>query len=84
MTNEKQHAHQLLENLDGSQLAAVVHLLEVMVDPVAHSIANAPVEEEEITAVLAADLDEAHAAVDRGEGVAHEEVLRHFGLTPGR
>lgn len=58
MTDERQHAHQLLENLDGSQLAAVVHLLEVMVTA-PRTIQNLPVEDEEITADMAAELDEA-------------------------
>jgi hypothetical protein len=30
--NNKQHAHQLLDQLGPGQLAAVVHLLEVMID----------------------------------------------------
>lgn len=33
---DKQHAVELIGQLDGSQLAAVVHLLEIMVDPVAY------------------------------------------------
>jgi hypothetical protein len=84
MRNEKQHAHQLLEQLEASQLAAVVHLLEVMVDPVAHSTVTLPIEDEEITEAMAAELDEAHASIDRGEGVPHEELLRHYGLTRGQ
>ena len=79
---DKQHAVELIEQLDGSQLAAVVHLLEIMVDPVAYSLANAPYEDEEITPELAAELDRACDSMDRGEGTSHEEVLRHYGLKP--
>jgi hypothetical protein len=79
---DKQSAHRLLEQLDPSQLAAVVHLLEVMTDPVTRSIANAPVEDEQITPEMAAELDAARASLDRGEGLSHEVVLREFGLTP--
>jgi hypothetical protein len=75
-TADKRHAVELIGQLDGSQLAAVVHLLEVMVDPVAHSLANAPFEDEDITPELAAELDLARD----GEGVAHDEVLRHYNL----
>ena len=82
MVNEKLHAHQLLESLDAGQLTAVVHLLEVMVDPVARSISEAPVEDEEITPEMVAELDEALVAINRGEGVSHDEILRHFGLAP--
>jgi hypothetical protein len=40
--NEKQQAHDLIERLAPNQISAVVHLLEVMTDPVARSLANAP------------------------------------------
>ena len=80
MAPDKQHAHQLLEQLDPSQLAAVVQLLEVMTDPLARSLANAPVDDEPVTADEAAALDEAHASISRGEGIAHEDILREFGL----
>src|SRR5271167_3630353 len=80
MTPDKQHAHQLLEQLDSSQLAAVVQLLEVMTDPLARSLATAPVDNEPVTAEEAAALDEAHASIARGEGIAHEDILREFGL----
>jgi hypothetical protein len=53
-----------------------------MIDPVSGSIANAPFEDEEINAETAAELDAAHACVERGEGISHEEILREFGLTP--
>jgi hypothetical protein len=72
---DKQHAHDLLDKLDPSQLAAVVHLLEVITDPLARSLANAPVDGEEITPAMATELDRARASIERGEGVPHEEVL---------
>lgn len=78
---DKQYAHDLLDQLDNGQLAAVVHLLEVMADPVARSLANAPVEDEPITEEEARALDEAHASIQRGEGIPHEEILREFGIT---
>lgn len=79
---DKQQAVELIEHLDGSQLAAVVHLLEVMVDPVAYSVANAAYEDEEITPELAAELDRARTLMEPGEGISHDEVLRHYGLKP--
>lgn len=45
----KQRAHHLLDQLDRGQLAAVVRLLEVMADPVARAIANAPIDDEPVT-----------------------------------
>ncbi len=79
---DKQHAHRLLEMLDPGQLGAVTRLLEVMTDPLARSLAEAPIEQEAITSETAAALDAARASLDRGQGVPHEEILRQFGVTP--
>lgn len=80
--SEKEHAHQLLDQLDSDQLAAVVRLLEVMSGPVARSLATALIEDEEIAPTTAAELDHARASIDRGEGIPHEEILREFRLKP--
>jgi len=80
--SDKQHAHQLIDQLAPGHLAAVVQLLEVLTDPVAASLANAPVEEEPATPEEAAALNAAHASIRRGEGIPHEEILREFGLAP--
>lgn len=77
----KEHAHQMLDQLDPSQLAAVAHLLEVLTDPVSRSLAGAPFDIEPISAAEAAELDEAHAAIQRGEGIAHEDMLREYGIS---
>ncbi|HSZ19513.1 MAG TPA: hypothetical protein VK770_06970 [Candidatus Acidoferrum sp.] len=76
---EKKQAHELIERLPQTQLSAVVGLLEAMLDPAA--LANAPVEEEEITPEMAAALDRARESLARGEGIPHEEILREFGLS---
>jgi len=76
---EKKQAHELIERLPPTQLSAVVGLLEAMLDPAA--LANAPVEEEEITPETAAALDRARESLARGEGIPHEEILREFGLS---
>jgi hypothetical protein len=74
--NEKQQAHQLLDQLDAGQLAAVVHLLQVMTGPLSRALASAPVEE--VTPETAAAL--ARASLARGEAIPHEDILREFGL----
>ena len=61
---------------------AVGRLLEVMMDPVSRSLANAPVDDEPISEEEAAALDKAHASIERGEGIPHEEMLSEFGLAP--
>ena len=80
MAADKQSAHQLLDQLDPGQLAAVVHLLQVMTGPLARSLSQAPVEEEEITPETAAALDRGRASLARGEGIPHENIRREFGL----
>jgi hypothetical protein len=88
----KQQAHRLVDQLDAGQLAAVVYLLQVMtdpmgrglrlmIDPVARSLANAPVDDEPVTAEEAREIAAARASLDRGEGIPHEGVLAEFGLS---
>jgi len=80
--SEKQQVHELVERLAPSQISALVHLLEVMVDPVAHSLANAPVDDEPVTEEEARDIAAARASLDLGEGISNEELLAEFGLSP--
>ncbi len=80
--NEKQQVHELIERLAPSQISALVHLLEVMVDPVAHSLANAPVDDEPLTDEEAREIAAVRSSLDRGEGIPNEEVLAEFGLSP--
>jgi hypothetical protein len=49
LTQERQQAHALLDMLSADKLNAVRSLLEVMVEPLARSLALAPWEDEEIT-----------------------------------
>jgi hypothetical protein len=81
MSDTRQYVHELIDQLPPAKLSAVAGLLEVMVEPVARSLALAPVEDEEITPETAAALDRARASIARGEGIPHEEILREFGLT---
>jgi hypothetical protein len=79
-TEERQQAHALIDRLTDEQLEAVRNLLEVMVEPLARSLAAAPVEDGEITEATAAAIDRARASLKRGEGVAHDDILKEFGL----
>jgi hypothetical protein len=80
LNQEREQAHALLDLLPAAKLNAVRSLLEVMVEPLARSLAMAPVEEEEITPETAAALDRARASLARGERIPHDEILREFGL----
>src|SRR4051794_40181440 len=79
--NEKQHAHELIERLAPGQISAVVRLLEVIADPVARSLANAPVDDEPVTEAEAREIAAARASLDLGKCIPHEELLAEFGLT---
>jgi hypothetical protein len=81
MAADKQHAHELIDRLAPGQVAAVVGLLEIILDPFARKLANAPYDDEPVSAEEARELDEARASLARGEGIPHEEVLAEFGLT---
>ena len=81
LSQQRRQAHVLLDLLPDEKLNAVRSLLEVMVEPLARSLALATAEEEEITPEAAAALDRARASLARGEGVSHEEIRREFGLS---
>lgn len=80
LNQERQQAHALLDVLPAEKLVAVRSLLEVMVEPLARSLALAEVEDEEVTPETTAALDRARASLARGEGIPHEEILREFGM----
>ncbi len=80
LKQERREAHALLDMLPAEKLNAVRSLLEVMVEPLARSLAMAPVEEEELTPETAEALERARVALARGEGIAHEDILREFEL----
>ena len=80
LDQERRHAHALLDALPAEKLNAVRSLLEVMVEPLARSLAIAQVEEESLTPDTAAALDRARTSLARGEGIPHDEILREFGL----
>ena len=76
-----EHARQLLDHLAPDQVAAVVHVMEVMLDPVSRKLALAPLDDEPFTeedrlAVAKADESRKH-----NEPVPLETVLADFGLT---
>jgi hypothetical protein len=80
-THTKEHAHELIDRMAPGQVSAVVGLLEIMLDPFARTLANAPYDDEpegedERQAVAASK-----AALSRGETIPNEEILAEFGLS---
>ena len=81
MANSKQHAYELIDQLPPSQLSAVVGLLEAMLDPVSRAIANAPIDDEPLSAEDEKALGEAREWSKQNKGIPHEQVLSELGIT---
>ena len=79
-TNPKQHAHELIDRMAPGQLSAVVNLLEIMLDPLARTLANAPVEDEPVSEGEARAVDAAKAWHKDHDPIPNEDVLSDFGL----
>lgn len=84
VTEQRLHAHELLDILPAEKVNEVLSLLEEMVPESGMSLtdrlARADVEDEEITAEMAERLDRARASAERGGTIPHEDILREFGL----
>jgi hypothetical protein len=83
MSDPKKHAHALIDRLPPTQLTAVVGLLEAMLDPVSRAIAQAPADDEPVTAEERQALARSEAWFEErgGRGIPMEEMLADFGLT---
>jgi hypothetical protein len=77
----KQHAHELIERLAPSQVPTAIDLLENMLSPLAHALANAPIDDEPVSEEEAREIADARASLARGEGIPHEKVLAEYGLS---
>jgi len=75
MADLKEHAHELIERLEPTQLPVVVEMLESILAEGALAT-----DEDEISEATAAAIERARGSLRRGEGVAHEDVLREFGV----
>ena len=80
-TDPKEHAHELIERLPPTQVAAVVGLLEAMLDPVARAVAHAPIDDEPLTAEEERAVEEAREWRKQNKGIPHEQVLAELGIT---
>ena len=80
MAADKQHAHELIDRLAPSQVSAVVGMLEAMLDPVARAVANAPLDDEELTAADEKALAEAREWSKHNKGIPHDQVLSELGI----
>ena len=81
VTQERQQAHALLDQLPNEKLTAVVHLLQAISDPVARSLANAPIDDEPISDEEMRAVEASREWLKTHAPIPHEEVLAEFGLT---
>jgi hypothetical protein len=82
MAPNKQHAHELIEQLPPSQVPVAIDMLENLLDPVSRAIANAPVDDEPLTAADEKALAEAREWSKHNKSTPHEEFLAELGITP--
>jgi hypothetical protein len=78
---DKQHAYELLDQLDASQFEAVVRLLEVMTDPENVSIRDAPLDDEPVTEEEERAVAASNEWFKTNPGIPFEEVVADLGLT---
>jgi hypothetical protein len=82
MAPNKEHAHELIERLAPSQVSAVIGILEALLDPVSRAIANAPIDDEPVTAEEEKALAEARDWLKHNKSIPHEQILADLGVTP--
>jgi hypothetical protein len=80
---DKQHAHQLLDQLDPGQFEAVVRLLEVMTDPANVSIADAPIDDEPVSEEEERAVAASKEWFKHNAGIPFEDVAAELGFTNG-
>lgn len=73
-------AHVYLDHLLEGQVSAVRALLEAMLDPVSRSLANAPVEDEEISSEEEQAVTESVEWRKHNRPISNEEVFADLGL----
>ena len=71
MSDARQHVHELIDQLDAGQLAAVGKLLEVMIHD----------DDEQLTKEDRAAIQAGLASLDKNGGIPMEDILTDFGLT---
>jgi hypothetical protein len=80
-SDARQQAYELIDRMAPGQVSAVVGLLKAMLDPVSATLANAPYDDEPVTAEEERSLAEAREWLKHNEGIPHEQVLADLGIT---
>jgi hypothetical protein len=77
----RQQAHELIDRMAPGQVSAVVGLLEIILDPVARSLASAPYEDEEISEEENLAVAASKSWLENNKPISNEDVLAEFGLS---
>ena len=77
---DKQHAHQMLDQLSPGQLDAVIRLLEVLTDPVT-PLGDAPIDDEPESEEEARAVAASKEWFRNHQGIPLEEVAADLGFT---
>ena len=81
MNADREHAQQLLNHLAPDQVAAVEHVMEVMLDPLSRKLANAPLEDEEISEEEERAVASSKEWFRNNQGIPFEDVVTDLGFT---
>ena len=81
ITQQKQHAHGMIERLAPEKLTAVVGLLEVLLDPLDRALAAAGMDDEPVTEKERRDIEASREWFKHNEGIPFEQVVANLGLT---
>jgi hypothetical protein len=82
VVQERQQAHAYLDRLPPAQLSAVRSLLETMLpDPVSRALANAPLEDEEISEEEKQAVARSREWFKNNQGTSFEDVVAELGLS---
>lgn len=76
-----QHAHRLLDQLDPGQFQTVVRLLEVLTEPPAATIGNAPIDDEPVYEEEERAVAASKEWFRNNEGIPLEDVVAELGLS---
>ena len=80
--SDREHAHQLIDRMQETQLSGLVQFLETIVDPVTTALRKAPLDDEPETDEEKAAVSEARQWLQNngGKGIPHAEAMRRLGL----
>jgi hypothetical protein len=81
VSDTRQHAHELIDQIPEAQLSTAIGLLEKLVDPVTLALLNAPFDDEPVTEEEAREIAESEEWLRQngGKGIPHEEAMRQVG-----